>query len=53
MRLLRGVDEATTSSYADLFEWLRPSELLESAPRSWAGDWKRADADTFKARATR
>jgi glutamate synthase domain-containing protein 2 len=46
--LMRRVDETRTSSYAELYDWLEPGELLASPPRSWAADWKRADADSFK-----
>lgn len=45
--LRRRVDHLTTSSYAAIFNWLRPSELLEDPPRGWAVDWKEADADHF------
>ena len=45
--LIRRVDEVTTASYAELFEWLEPGELLRSPPTSWAADWKRADPDSF------
>jgi glutamate synthase domain-containing protein 2 len=45
--LHRRVDHLTTSSYAVIYDWLRPSELLENAPRSWAEDWNEADADRF------
>ncbi len=48
--LVRRVDEATTRSFAELFEWLAPGELLGSAPKTWAADWLRADPDSFKAR---
>ena len=48
--LIRRVDETSTASYADLFEWLAPGELLTSPRASWAADWRRADADTFQAR---
>jgi glutamate synthase domain-containing protein 2 len=48
--LIRRVDEATTSSYAELFEWLDPGELLASPRESWAADWQRADPDSFRAR---
>jgi hypothetical protein len=51
--LIRRVDESTTVSYAELFEWLDPGELLDSPPASWSADWKRADPDSFKARSTR
>lgn len=48
--LIRRVDEVSTTSYADLYEWLQPGELLASAPETWAADWQRADPDSFKAR---
>jgi glutamate synthase domain-containing protein 2 len=51
--LIRRVDEASTRSYAELFEWLEPGELLASPRRSWDADWRRADPDSFKARSIR
>jgi glutamate synthase domain-containing protein 2 len=45
--LMRRVDHATTSSYADLYEWLGDGELIADTPESWARDWRRADPDTF------
>jgi glutamate synthase domain-containing protein 2 len=51
--LMQRVDESTTRSYAELYEWLKPGELLHAPPRSWASDWRRADPDSFKARTTR
>jgi glutamate synthase domain-containing protein 2 len=48
--LVRRVDQATTRSYAELYEWLRPGELLAQPPASWRTDWQRADPDTFTAR---
>jgi glutamate synthase domain-containing protein 2 len=46
--LMRRVDEHTTRSYADLYEWLAPGELASGDPReSWAADWAHASADTF------
>lgn len=50
--LIRRVDETRTCSYAELFEWLEPGELVASAPQSWAADWERADPDSFNARST-
>jgi len=51
--LVRRVDEVTTRSFAELFEWLEPGELLASPRASWAADWQRADADRFQARRIR
>ncbi|MDN5754922.1 MAG: FMN-binding glutamate synthase family protein [Arthrobacter sp.] len=45
--LRRRIDHLTTSSYAALYNWLRPGELLEDPPRGWSGDWDEADADHF------
>ncbi|MCW4457285.1 FMN-binding glutamate synthase family protein [Microbacterium sp. MPKO10] len=45
--LRRNVDVHESQSYEELYEWLRPGELLDSAPESWAADWNRARADSF------
>ncbi|MDI9898380.1 FMN-binding glutamate synthase family protein [Rhodococcus sp. IEGM 1409] len=45
--LNRRVDGLTTRTYADLFDWLMPGELLESPPQSWLTDWIDADAHRF------
>jgi glutamate synthase domain-containing protein 2 len=45
--LMRRVDEATSRSYAEIYEWLRPGELLADPPEAWAADWARADPDSF------
>jgi glutamate synthase domain-containing protein 2 len=50
--LIRRVDESRTSSFAELYEWLEPGELLSDPPPSWAADWQRADPDSFKGRST-
>jgi glutamate synthase domain-containing protein 2 len=48
--LVRRVDHATSRSYAELFQWLSPGELLEEPPQAWAADWRRADPDSFRPR---
>jgi glutamate synthase domain-containing protein 2 len=45
--LHRRVDHATVRSYAQLYHWLEPGELLEQAPQEWAADWSAADPDRF------
>ncbi|WP_153505031.1 FMN-binding glutamate synthase family protein [Cumulibacter manganitolerans] len=45
--LRRNVTETETASYAELFGWLQPGELLEQPPASWADDWAHARADSF------
>jgi glutamate synthase domain-containing protein 2 len=49
--LIRRVDHITSSSYAELYEWLSPGALLGGdAPHAWSLDWDRADPDSFKPR---
>ena len=45
--LRRRVNLQSTRSYASLFHWLRPGELLQEAPTTWRADWEEADADHF------
>ena len=45
--LMRRIDHVTTKSYAELFEWLEPGQLLREPPESWARDWAIADPDHF------
>ena len=45
--LVRRVDHVTSRSYAELYEWLEPGQLLHEPPESWQADWERADPDSF------
>jgi len=45
--LMRRVDHATVRSYAELYRWLEPGELLAEPPADWAADWALADPDSF------
>ncbi|WP_340540347.1 FMN-binding glutamate synthase family protein [Nocardioides sp. GXZ039] len=45
--LRRRVSHDTISSYAEMFDYLTPGRLLESAPPSWRADWDAADPDRF------
>jgi glutamate synthase domain-containing protein 2 len=45
--LMRRVDHATVRSYAELYRWLEPGELLAQPPADWAADWALADPDSF------
>ena len=47
--LMRRVDHVTTRSYAELYEWLEPGELLDgdAAARAGRADWARASPDSF------
>ena len=44
---MRRVDHATVRSYAELYRWLEPGELLAEPPADWAADWALADPDSF------
>ncbi len=46
--LVRRVDNVTSRSYAELFEWLAPGQLLDEPPESWLTDWDRADPGSFR-----
>ncbi|BBZ04142.1 FMN-binding glutamate synthase family protein [Mycolicibacterium chitae] len=47
--LNRRVAGQRTQTYAELYEWLMPGELLEDpAPLSWRSDWIEASADEFR-----
>ncbi|MGW1274662.1 FMN-binding glutamate synthase family protein, partial [Streptomyces sp. NPDC002491] len=46
-QLVRRTGPGSERSYAELYEWLAPGELLAGPPESWAVDWKAADPDSF------
>ena len=47
--LNRRVEGGRSRTYAELYEWLVPGELLEaSLPDSWCSDWIEASADEFR-----
>ncbi|QFU98672.1 hypothetical protein KDY119_02191 [Luteimicrobium xylanilyticum] len=45
--LRRRVTTSDVRSYAEIFEWLSPGELLGDPPETWAADWAAASADRF------
>ncbi|MGO3894338.1 FMN-binding glutamate synthase family protein [Brevibacterium aurantiacum] len=45
--LRRNVSESGSWSYARLYDWLKPGELLSGAPDDWAADWETAQVDSF------
>ncbi|GAA2001943.1 FMN-binding glutamate synthase family protein [Catenulispora subtropica] len=47
--LLQRIDHNTVKTYAQLFDWLEPGELLAEPPQDWADDWRAADPDHFSA----
>jgi glutamate synthase domain-containing protein 2 len=47
--LMRRVDEHTTLTYHELYDWLEPGELLAGPREAWAADWAAANPDSFAA----
>lgn len=47
-QLHRNIGRNEYLSYAELYDWLGPGELLAQPPESWSSDWSRADAGTFR-----
>ena len=47
--LNRRIEGQRTRTYAELYEWLMPGELLDDPPpESWCSDWIEASADEFR-----
>ncbi|WP_133854184.1 FMN-binding glutamate synthase family protein [Labedaea rhizosphaerae] len=46
-QLRRRIAPHEVRSYAELYDWLEPGELLAEPPPDWAEDWRRADPDRF------
>jgi glutamate synthase domain-containing protein 2 len=51
--LRKRVSPTEQRSYAELYEWLEPGELLNHAPATWRSDWEVADPDSFTPVGTR
>ncbi|WP_405138208.1 FMN-binding glutamate synthase family protein [Nocardia sp. NBC_01388] len=49
--LRKKVSPTEQRSFAELYEWLAPEQLVKEPPATWAGDWAAADADSFRPRA--
>lgn len=45
--LNRRIEGQRTRTYAEIYEWLMPGELLDDPPESWRSDWIEASADEF------
>ena len=46
--LMRRIDHVHTDSYAQLYDWLQPRQLLIEPPEHWASDWTAASPDSFQ-----
>jgi glutamate synthase domain-containing protein 2 len=45
--LRRNLGEGKSASYAELYDWLQPGQLLQAAPASWRQAWQEASPDRF------
>ena len=45
--LNRRINSHQSGTYAEIYEWLMPGELLESPPEAWLSDWIEASAEEF------
>ena len=45
--LNRRIDGLRSRTYAEIYDWLMPGELLDDPPASWRSDWIEASADEF------
>ena len=45
--LNRRIDSYRNGTYAEIYEWLMPGELVESPPETWLSDWIEASAEEF------
>ena len=48
LQLRKVVSPGRSLSYAELYDWLEPGQLLAEPPASWAADWAAASPDTFR-----
>ena len=46
--LNRRIEGQRTRTYAEIYDWLMPGELLEDPPESWLSDWIEASAEEFR-----
>jgi glutamate synthase domain-containing protein 2 len=46
--LNRRIEGQRTRTYAEIYNWLMPCELLEDPPDSWLSDWIEASAEEFR-----
>ncbi|MDN5899412.1 MAG: FMN-binding glutamate synthase family protein [Brachybacterium sp.] len=46
--LRRNLSQTANDSYAELYEWLEPHQLLTDPPEDWAAAWAAASAESFR-----
>src|SRR5699024_12306462 len=48
--LQRNIERSEHRSYAELYEWLEPGDLVSQPPESWMRDWSASDPASFRSR---
>jgi glutamate synthase domain-containing protein 2 len=46
--LNRRIEGQRTNTYAEIYDWLMPGELLDDPPVAWLSDWIEASAEEFR-----
>ena len=46
-QLRHNVSTTESRSYAEMYDWLSPGQLLAEPPKDWAHEWRLASADAF------
>ena len=46
--LNRRIEGQRTRTYAEIYDWLMPGELLDNPPDAWLSDWIEASAEEFR-----
>ena len=46
-RVQQPMSEGHSASYAELFDWLKPGQLLSHPSQDWLQDWQHADPHAF------
>jgi glutamate synthase domain-containing protein 2 len=46
--LNRRIEGQRTRTYAEIYDWLMPGELVDDPPESWRSDWIEASAEEFR-----
>jgi glutamate synthase domain-containing protein 2 len=46
--LNRRIEGQRTRTYAEIYDWLMPGELLDEPPAEWLSDWIEASAEEFR-----
>ena len=45
--LNRRIDSSYSRTYAEIYDWLMPGELLDNPPEAWRSDWIESTAEEF------